>query len=1295
LNADNGPVNIESGAVVDVSGAKEDNTKYSSVQNTLTDPNDIGVNAGLISIYSPNASTTLEGTLNGAAGYWKSYNGSSVTYGTGGSFVLDAQDLSDNSAPDKGFSSLNTILKNGGFTQEIDITLRGTTTPGQTLTIGDTIVANNFNLTADNWAIDFSGTIDSSSVGGGGTIQFNSGGNLTLEAASKIISPGATVFLNSADSAPGQTGYLSFAGTIDVTGGSGQADGVVHFRGSLSDLSPSQDLSNVQANMSLNGTVTGANQVLAEGVLFGGNTGVSAQQVIYTANGGTIFDQNIGNWYNGIQSFTSGPGQTIQSTLFAGLTLKNCNSAAQFVPGIEVRSSSDLTLASTWDFTNGGSSYGSWDGFGPGFLTLRAAGNLTINQDLTDNPTVSNNSWGMTLVSGADFNSANPTAIVKQTGVFQQGVNDLTIASGVQVYSQSGPLILAAGGDLILNTVDTQTFYGIVPYSVATYSGPISVNTGHDLTIIGGAILSATGNISINVGGDLNLAFDDQDNLGSIVTTGTSSTGQYFTYWSGGGNIAINVKGNVNSQAIISDSADDEAWDSFNVVNGVSLGWSASYTSEFGSSVTQGLATMAGGNLTVYAGGSFNCQAGTFSPYAYTWSNQTLISSVPMNDPGNLTIFSGSDMQGRFLVTYGIGELHSMGNFGTADLPPALELFNAVVNVSAQGDINIGAIINPTIARPSYGNNAGYWDLEYAPHTSVSLTSATGSVTLYGEDAYYPSSASNLTILPATVAIAAGGDIDILNDFSLAPYSHGNLSLVAGGDINGQLPGSTPANPLNAQILMSDQPDALPGQPNNLVYGPQAVSVTLTGGAQYSPVPDDPAGILHAGDTAPVVVSAGGDISNLMFFLSKAAQITAGGDINNIYYQGYNCNSTDVTKIRAAGNILFSYIPNYSNPGANTDTGILVGGPGALVVEAGNSINLGTSAGIQVVGNLYDASQLPNAAATLVVAAGYSKDFSNTASDAQFFTSLQSDGVDYSKDLAAGNIAQAQQIVAGARTKVISPFFAGSATTGSGDIDMTFSQITTTTSGVFIFTNGNLNVGGTAFTTAALLQSTGIITSEGGAINIFANKNVNVNEARVMTYLGGDITAWSDTGSINAGRGSKTAVDTSPPALTYDPFTGEYTITFSQPSVGSGIRTLTYNPDPEAGLEAPLEGNVYLFAPQGDINAGEAGIAGRNVILGAVQVLNANNIVFSQGEIGVPTSATGLSGLAALFGTGSITQQMQTVQATVTSADANSKPSETLSIAESFTVPSVDVKALSVFDIEPDDGTWEKTDNLQ
>jgi hypothetical protein len=53
-------------------------------------------------------------------------------------------------------------------------------------------------------------------------------------------------------------------------------------------------------------------------------------------------------------------------------------------------------------------------------------------------------------------------------------------------------------------------------------------------------------------------------------------------------------------------------------------------------------------------------------------------------------------MQGRFLISGGIGELHSTGNFGTAGRHPTIEMFTANVNVSAQGVIDAGEVFNPT-----------------------------------------------------------------------------------------------------------------------------------------------------------------------------------------------------------------------------------------------------------------------------------------------------------------------------------------------------------------------------------------------------------------------------------------------------------------------------------------------------------------------------------------------------------------------------------------------------------------------
>lgn len=135
--------------------------------------------------------------------------------------------------------------------------------------------------------------------------------------------------------------------------------------------------------------------------------------------------------------------------------------------------------------------------------------------------------------------------------------------------------------------------------------------------------------------------------------------------------------------------------------------------------------------------------------------------------------------------------------------------------MTAQGQINIGTIVNPTIARPVSANGGvnDHWDLEYALTSSVSLTSVTGDVSLYGNPSlYYGPGASggsgSLSILPPTVTITADLDIDLFTNFTLAPWQYGNLTLLAGRNIDGLL-----ANGLRASIYLPERPDAPPGSP--------------------------------------------------------------------------------------------------------------------------------------------------------------------------------------------------------------------------------------------------------------------------------------------------------------------------------------------------------------------------------------------------------------------------------------------------------------------------------------------------
>ncbi|MGJ7543787.1 filamentous haemagglutinin family protein [Variovorax sp. LT1R16] len=139
----------------------------------------------------------------------------------------------------------------------------------------------------------------------------------------------------------------------------------------------------------------------------------------------------------------------------------------------------------------------------------------------------------------------------------------------------------------------------------------------------------------------------------------------------------------------------------------------------------------------------------------------------------------------------------------------------------------------------------------------------------------------------------------------------------------------------------------------------------------------------------------------------------------------------------------------------------------------------------------------------------------------------------------------------------------------------------------------------------------GLVTLASGHINVFAREDVVVNRSRILSFVpeatrqGSDQIIWSTKGDIDAGRGSKTVrVPAAPEVLTdLDGFTS---VLEKSDMSGSGIGTVG-------------DGDVDLVAPEGTINAGDAGIrfAG-NLNLAALHIVNADNIA-GEGEItGLP-----------------------------------------------------------------------------
>ena len=142
----------------------------------------------------------------------------------------------------------------------------------------------------------------------------------------------------------------------------------------------------------------------------------------------------------------------------------------------------------------------------------------------------------------------------------------------------------------------------------------------------------------------------------------------------------------------------------------------------------------------------------------------------------------------------------------------------------------------------------------------------------------------------------------------------------------------------------------------------------------------------------------------------------------------------------------------------------------------------------------------------------------------------------------------------------------------------------------------------------------GIITQQGGNINIFTNGNVDLGISRIFTLQGGNEIIWSSTGNIAAGASAKTVASAPPTRVIIDPQSGEVTTDLAGLATGGGIGVL-------ATVASVPPGNVDLIAPFGTVDAGDAGIrATGNLNIAAAAVLNASNIQVGGTSTGTPAA---------------------------------------------------------------------------
>jgi len=185
------------------------------------------------------------------------------------------------------------------------------------------------------------------------------------------------------------------------------------------------------------------------------------------------------------------------------------------------------------------------------------------------------------------------------------------------------------------------------------------------------------------------------------------------------------------------------------------------------------------------------------------------------------------------------------------------------------------------------------------------------------------------------------------------------------------------------------------------------------------------------------------------------------------------------------------------------------------------------------------------------------------------------------------------------------------ATEWSGDLIMDSNRLATWAGGdIYVIAPG----GGVQVASLArndIPAGNGIVTRGPGDIRMFTRDSVTVNSSRILTFEGGDVMIWSTLEDIDAGRGKKSSRSSQRPVWETD-VDGNTMLVEKGPVSGSGIGTVR-------GIRSAGEGDVDLVAPEGTVNAGDAGIrVTGNITVAAQQVIGADNIDVEGESIGIP-----------------------------------------------------------------------------
>lgn len=1192
LIAKNGDVDVQQGAVIDLTAAGNGD-------------------AGKLVISAVNGEAKLAGTIKAAEAGGKGKNAT---------VSVDANMISDIGQAIATLSTFNGAQSYRVRQGDIDIAQ------------GDTITATDVKVTADNGAITINGTLDASGDKGG-SIQVFAKNDVTVNRGAKLLAKGLADTTSTAGSqgnggdvilssdagmvktVASDGGGLSGA-LIDVSGdqvGTVKGEGgEVIFRAARTGAGAGNG---VNVDVEAAAAVTGAKRVLVEAVKNYNYSTIGASQQTTIRTETNTFASNVAG-------------------LMGGYSQTRDGLSAVIAPGIDVSTVGDLTVSTNWTLGSSATTAGQLTPSG-GILTLRAGNDLILNGNIDyEQFSVSGNlvaqrpgSWSYRLVAGADTSAVNPEAVLDGTG-------SIIVADSKFVRTGTGFIHATAGKDIQLGTVDGA--------GAAIYTEGLP----DPITIAGQMITPADFKLLIT-----NFAQDRE------------------LYGDGGGDVKINAGGNVTGSSAQAEAQTVKKW-LYHTAYPTGIGsnpnnpqarWWNRYDK-----FTNGIATLGGGDVDVQAGGQV-------SDLQVAAANSGRMGGNPNAAPSldNFSELGGGDVQlqadgnvSQVLLYTGKGDINAKSG---GNLSAQLALMDGQANVVATGDLAITGVSNPTISNSQSRTKLARF-YTYDEESGVSAISLAGNVSVKGDGEVYPSQ---------LFVAAPNGDVDV-EAVTLYPSRKGSATLLAGNDVK------------TSSLIMSEvNPATLPRITTEFLSltSPNPALTTYQSTAGHTPGllhsdDIDPVRIYAQHD---VVFTYQNPLIS-----PKRVEIKAGHDVidPNIIVQ--NLKSTDISLVQAGNDIRYSDPVRNGDSIAAAEAGIQVAGPGRLHMIAGRDVDLGTSTGVRSVGNLYNpylgekgADILMHAGATaaadyngmistyLDTSSKYSSIYlpqltkymqqrtgntglNNTQAltafklldkpaqtafiNQVFFAELKAGGRDAIKASgdSFGDYSRAERAILrmfptfttnqGLVSKtgsIMSDFgkIANEQVTNPGDLKLFYSQIRSERGGkIELLVPGGLVNAGLAVPGGTLAKpdtDLGIVSIRGGELLAMVRNDFQVNQSRVFTLGGSDLMLYSALADIDAGKGAKTSSSTPPPVVRIA--NGQVTYDYSGAVAGSGIAALT--------ATGGTPGRVSLFAPYGEINAGEAGIRSAGGIdLGARVITGADNIQAAGGISGLPAPDT--SGLA-------------------------------------------------------------------